>query len=167
MSYLKVKTRGNSNPNGKPRVYFTCHPRDFHFFAEICESILKRSDCAIYYTEDMTAPLPEEYRATDLGRMNLFVMPITFRLLTEPNRAMDSDFAFADENHITVLPLMIETGIDEFYKKHFGNRHYLSPYSHDLSEIGYEEKLDKFLSALLFDDKTAERVRKAFDACIF
>lgn len=167
LKYMKVKTRGNSSPQGKPRVYFTCHPKDLRYFDEICESIFKTQDCAIYYTEDMTEPLPELYRDTDLGRMNLFVMPITFRLLTEPNRAMDSDYAFADEHHIPVLPLMMEREIDEFYKKRFGERQYLSPYSHDMTEISYDEKLKKHLSAVLFDDETAERVRKAFDAYIF
>lgn len=155
------------SPSGKPKVYFTCHPEDFHYFDEIRESILKTHDCAIYYTEDMTEPLPELYRDTDLGGMNLFVVPVTFRLLTKPNRAMDSDLAFAMKNSRPILPLMMESKIDEFYQKRFGNRQYLSPYSHDLTEIGYEEKLKKYLSSVLFDDKTAERVRKAFDAYIF
>lgn len=153
LKYMKVKTYGDSSPQGKPRVYFTCHPKDLRFFDEICESIFKTQDCAIYYTEDMTEPLPELYRDTDLGRMNLFVMPITFRLLTEPNRAMDSDYVFAAEHHIPVLPLMMESSIDEFYKKRFGEKQYLSPYSHDMTEIGYEEKLKKHLSAVLFDDE--------------
>lgn len=108
MEYLKIRTKGNASPQGKPRVYFTCHSKDYErYFDEICESIFKTHDCAIYYTADMEAPLPEEYRDTDLGHMNLFVMPVTFHLLTEPNRAMDSDYAFADEHHIPVLPLMM------------------------------------------------------------
>ena len=116
--YLKVKTRGNGNPQGKPRVYFTCHPADFEkIFEKICEDIFKTNDCAIYYTEDMAAAIPEEYRETDLNRMNLFVVPVTFRLLTESNRAMDSDVAYALEKHIPVLPIMLESGIDEFYEK--------------------------------------------------
>ena len=168
MEHLKVRTRGNANPQGKPRVYFTCHPEDFaRCFDEICESIFKTHDCAIYYTEDMTALLPETYRDADLGQMNLFVMPVTFRLLTEPNRAMDEDYLYADEHHAAVLPIMMESGIEEFYKKRFGERQYLSPYSHDMTAISYEEKLKKYLSSVLFDDATAERVRKAFDAYIF
>jgi len=168
MSYLKVKTKGNSNPQGKPRVYFTCHPKDFeNGFEKICDDILKTQDCAIYYTEDMTAEIPAEYRDTDLNRMNLFVVPITFRLLTEANRAMDSDIQFAFEKHIPILPIMLEIGIDEFYAQKFGKLQYLNPYSRDLTEISYEEKLKKYLSGILFDDETAEKVRAAFDAYIF
>ncbi len=168
MEYLSVKTRGNSDPGGKPRVYFTCHPDDFkNNFDKICGDILKNHDCAIYYTNDMTASLPEEYRDTDLGRMNLFVVPITFKLLKKANRAMDSDIVFALEKHIPVLPIMLESDINEYYAEKFGELQYLDPYSRDTTAISYEEKLKKYLSAVLFDDTTAERVRAAFDAYIF
>lgn len=167
-AYMKVKTRGNTGVRGKPRVYFTCHPDDFdRYFDDICEAIFKTQDCAIYYTADMAASIPETYRDTDLGGMNLFVIPVTFRLLTENNRAMQDDFVFADEKHIPVLPLMMESGIDEFYSQKFGKRQYLSPYSHDLTEISYEEKLKKYLSSILLDDNTIARIQAAFDAYIF
>ena len=170
LKYIKVRTRGNSSPQGKRRVYFTCHPDDFdRYFDKVCEDIFKTQDCAIYYTADMRAPIPEKYLDSDLGQMTLFVMPITFRLLTEPNRAMDFDFAYAaqDKHLIPVLPLMMESGIDMFFTRRFGERQYLSPYSHDLTAISYEEKLKRYLSSIFVDDKTVERVRAMFDAYIF
>ena len=176
--YLKVKTRGGSTPSGKRKVYFTCHPKDFDlYFDKVCDDIFKTQDCAIYYTPDMTAPLPEQYLESDLGQMSLFVMPVTFRLLTENSRAMDFDFAFAtSEKHlIPVLPIVMETSadeniktfFDEKYKARFGERQYLCPYMRDITAISYEEKLKKYLSSILLDDDTVERVRKAFDAYIF
>ena len=168
--YMKVLTRDGSSPAGKRRVYFTCHPADFErYFDKVCDDIFKTQDCAIYYTEDRTAPIPEKYLDSDLGQMNLFVMPVTFRLLHEPNRAMDADFAYATAgaHPIPVLPLMMETGIDTFYTARFGERQYLSPFSRDASELGYEEKLKKYLAAVLLDDATAARVRQVFDAYIF
>lgn len=168
--YLKVVTRGGSTPKGKRRVYFTCHPKDFDkYFQKVCDDIFKTQDCAIYYTADMSAPIPEQYVESDLGQMNLFVVPITYALLTEKNRAMDFDLAYAmrDDVSIPILPLMMENGIDFFYEKKFGNRQYFSPYSQDLSAIGYEEKLKKYLSSILLDDGTIDRIRKAFDAYIF
>lgn len=172
MNYLKVRTRENAAPQGKPRVYFTCYPGDFYYFDEICENIFKAYDCAIYYTEDMEAPLPETYRATDLGQMNLFVIPVTLRLLGKPNRAMDSDYDFAVKNSIPVLPLLMEANLGgarllELYKKRFGAKQYLVPHDGDLTAIGYEYKLKRYLSSVLLDDETIERVRKAFDAYIF
>ena len=164
------RSRGDSDPSGKPRVYFTCHPEDFaRYFEKICGDILKAQDCAIYYTDDMTADLSHPNNQVDLERMNLFVIPVTFRLLTQPNRAMDKDFRFATEKHIPVLPLMMESGIDEFYGKpdKFGELQYLEPFSRDLTAISYEEKLKKYLGSVLISNELAQRVRKAFDAYIF
>lgn len=167
---FSYKTRGNSSPKDKPRVYFTCHPDDFErYFEKICEDIFKTHDCTVYYTDDMNADLSDENNLVDLERMNLFVIPVTFRLLTQPNRAMDSDFRFAMGKHIPVLPMMMEPGIDEFYSKpdKFGELQYMDPYSQDLTAISYEEKLKKYLESVLISDELVQRVRKAFDAYIF
>ena len=170
MATFLYKTRGNSSPERKPRVYFTCHPDDFSkHFEKICEDIFKTHDCAVFYTENMTEEIEEKYKESDLGQMNLFVIPVTAKLLLKTNRAMDSDFRYAQEKHIPVLPIMMETGLDSFYsaKDKFGEAQYLSPYVHDMTAISYEEKLKKYLESVLISNEMAERVRKAFDAYIF
>ena len=170
MTELKVKTRGNASSQDKSKVYFTCHPDDMgKYFDKICEDIFKTYDCAVYYTEDMAEKIDETYRETDLGSMNLFAVPVTFKLLTTPNRAMDEDIAFAKEKYIPVLPFMMESSIDSIYAKpeNFGEMQYLNPYSHDLTAISYEDKLKKYLTELFIDEETAKKVRAAFDAYIF
>ncbi len=168
MATILCRTKGNANPKGKPRVYFTCHPEDFdRYFDKLCEDIFKTHDCAIFYTEDMNAVIAEEDKPTDLESNNLFIVPVTFRLLSKPNRAMDADIPFAFEKHIPVLPFMMEPSIDKFYAGKFGELQYLNPYSTDLTEISYEEKLKKYLESVLISDEMAKRVRAAFDAYIF
>lgn len=170
MQHLLFKTKNGGSPKDKPRVYFTCHPDDFdRTFNKVCEDIFKTHDCAIYYTANMTELLPEDTREFDLERMNMFVVPVTFKLMTTPNRANDFDLRLAKERNIAILPIMFETGIDSIYSRpeNFGNRQYLAPFEHDPTAISYEEKLKKYLESTLFDDKTVERIRKAFDAYIF
>lgn len=170
MDYLKVKTKGNTNPNGKPRVYFACHKDDYEkAFEKISIDIFKTHDCAIYYTENMADEYADENWKTDLNQMNLFVIPVTFRLLSTPNRTMSVDFKFAKANHIPVLPIMLETGIDEIYSKeeNFGELQFLNPYDYDLNAISYEEKLKKYLDSVLISDELADKIRAAFDAYIF
>ena len=170
MANMLCKTMGNANPKGKPRVYFSCHPEDFEkYFEKICEDIFNAHNCAIYYTEDMSAPIPEEDWVTDLGSNNLFVIPVTRKLLTQPNRAMDQDFAYAKAEHIPVLPIMMEFGIDDLYMQpgKFGTLQYLNPNSNDDTEIAYGRKLSKYLESVLVSDETAKRIRAAFDAYIF
>lgn len=47
----------------------------------ICGDIFTTHNCAVYYTEDMAAEIPEENRAADLERMNLFVIPVIRKFL--------------------------------------------------------------------------------------
>lgn len=170
MAEFSIKTNGNSTPNRKPKVYFTCHPMDFEkSFEKISGDILDASDCAVYYTKDMTEELDGENISTDLKTMNLFVVPVTFRLLTEESRTMTVDIPLAFREHIPVLPLLMETGLDALYSKpdKFGELQYLDPFSNDMTAIKYEEKLKKFLSSILVNDETAKRIRDQFDAYIF
>lgn len=167
---FSFKTRRNENPSGKPRVYFTCHPQDLGPYLDvICGYVFKTHDCAVYYTADMTADMSNENTMVDLERMNLFVLPVTKRLLTEPNRAMDSDFPFAMERHIPVLPVMMEPGLDALYSRgdRFGELQYVSPFREDPTEVSFADKLKRFLESVLISDELAQRVRKAFDAYIF
>ena len=64
---------------------------------------------------------------------------------------------------------MMESGINEFYGKpdKFGELQYINPYSQDLTEISYEEKLKKYLESVLISEETAKRIRAAFEAYIF
>ena len=170
MAEFKVRTRGGAPAQGKARVYFVCHPADFDkYFDKICEDIFKTHDVAIYYTENMAEPLDETNITVDLGRMNLFVVPVTFRLMNDGCRAMGVDIAYAKEKNIAILPFMMESEIDAIYSlpKNFGERQYLSPFSSDTTEISYADKLKKYLDAVLISDEMAKRVRAAFDAYVF
>ncbi|MBQ3055596.1 MAG: tetratricopeptide repeat protein [Oscillospiraceae bacterium] len=170
MEVFEVRTKNQIEIGKKSRVYFTCHPDDFAvYFEKICEDLFQTHDCAIYYTEDMTAQIAEDEKDVDLGRNNLFVVPVTLKLLTTPNRAMDEDIPYALQNHIPVLPIMMEAGLDSIYSRpdKFGELQYLNPFSTDMTEISYAEKLKKYLQSVLVSDEMAQRIRAAFDAYIF
>ena len=170
MANFKIETNNKININKKPRVYFTCHPDDFETcFKKICEDIFKTHDCAIRYTEDMTESIEEENKEVDIGRSNLVVVPVTFKLLTTPNRAMDEDIPYALSNAVRVLPIMMEEGLDPIYSRadRFGTIQYLNANVGNFTEIPYEKKLKKYLDSVLISDELAARIRAAFDAYIF
>ena len=117
---LKFKTRAQTNPQGKPRVYFSCHKDDFAlYFEKIVGEILAASDCAVYYY-DGDIELTEDY-FLNLERMNLFVVPVTEKYLYQKNNALDVEFKYALDNHIPVLPLMQENGLDEIFGEKCGD----------------------------------------------
>lgn len=170
MAEFKIRTKNNDSPKGKPRVYFTCHPEDLSACLDrVCKDIFLTHDCAIYYTEDMTAPLDEETLNADLGQMNLVVVPISYKLLREKNRAMQVDIAYAKENNIPILPLMMESGIDTLYsmEENFGERQYLTPEVKGTSSESYKGKLKNYLDTILVSGEMADRIRAAFDAYVF
>lgn len=162
---LRYRTRGNSSPGRKPKVFFCCHPSDFNlYFESICKDIFEFQNCAIYYYDG--EKVSDEDRSIELTEMQLFVMPVTTRLLTCDNIAM-RDFAFAIEKHIPVLPLMQESGLEKPFNDKCGDLQFLDKYKRDDTAISYKEKLKKYLDSVLIGDELAEKVREAFDAYIF
>lgn len=99
--------------------------------------------------------------------MQLFVIPVTTKFLTQPSRARDVEFTFARDAHIPVLPLTQESGIEELFNIVCGNLQMLSKDKLDPTSIPYEEKLTKFLDSVLVGDELTEQIRKTFDAYIF
>lgn len=52
MVNFQYKTSGQQKPQGKQRVYFTCHPDDFEiYFEDIQKEILDQQDCAVFFLE--------------------------------------------------------------------------------------------------------------------
>lgn len=169
-SLFSYKTRYGSSPEGKAKVFFTCHPDDFDlYFESVCNDILEAYDCAVYYTQDMSADLFDENSYIDLERMSLFVIPISLNLLLKPNRTMDFDFLFAANKNIPILPLMMDSDAKPVYSRpdKFGEMQYLSPYKVDATTISYKVKLKKYLDSVLVSDELIKRIKQAFDAYIF
>ena len=180
---LSVKTRGDSSPQGKPRVYFSCHPNDFKSCFEILtEEILETQNCAIYYDgEEMKKEDSDGTGGHDNGElrellsgMQLFVVPITTNFLTKDSRARSFEYALAVDRHIPILPIAMEPGLDKLFAEimnrlgpGYGDIQFLDRTLNDPTAIPYKEKLKTRLDAILVGDELAKRVRAAFDAYIF
>lgn len=163
---MKYKTKNNVSPQGKPRVYFCCHPADFEkHFESISNDILKNQNCTVWYSDEEINR--DEDFFISLKQMQLFVMPITTNLLCTENATLDIDFKFAVKNHIPVLPLMMEYGLEELFNKKCGELQFLDKNNTDSTAISYNEKLEKYLSAVLIGDELAGKIRAAFDAYVF
>ena len=173
MAVLKYVTRGEQTAQGKQKAYFCAHPDDYgRYFEKITNEILdtlakeNNRNCAFFYLEDATAERDEDFRFS-FKEMNLIVMPVTTRLLTAKNPALDIEFRLAAEYGIPVLPIMMESGLEDVFNAKCGDIQFLDPNSRDATAISYEEKLTKYLTSVLIGDELAEKIRKAFDAYIF
>jgi tetratricopeptide (TPR) repeat protein len=163
MEKLLYKTRGDSDPKGKPKVYFLCHKEDFDkYFSNISSEILLQENCSIWYKENTEDNIAEEL-FDDLQEMQLCVALVTGNFLNDENNALNAEFKFAMENHIPVLPIMVEEGLTEIFNKKFGNIQLLEKTDDDT----YIEKLKKYLSSVLIGEQLIEKIRGAFDAYVF
>jgi hypothetical protein len=161
------KTRDDSAPHGKPRVYFCCHPEDFgDYFETISNEILEKQNCVIWHADEALNRDDEDFRA-NLKQMQLFVMPVTTKLLTTKNKALDFEFKFAIENKIPVLPLMQERGIEQLFNEKCGELQFLDKNSVDDTAISYDDKLQKYLESVLIGEELAEKIRGEFRAYVF
>lgn len=164
---MRYKTRGDSNPHGKQKVYFSCHPDDFKgCFEDVSNDILKFQDCAIWYCEETMEHNTEEVHF-ELKQMQLFVIPVTRKFLTENNYSLNFDLKFAIENHIPVLPIMLESGLEDIFNLKCGDLQFVNKVELDLTAIPYQDKLKRYLESVLVGDELAKKVREAFDAYVF
>ena len=103
---LKYKTRGNSSPNGKSIVFFYSHPDDHSLhFDRISNDLLNECNCAIFYSDD------GEFLIDQLEHINLFVIPVSERLLNEQDGKLELVLSYAFDNKIPVLPIMQQRGL--------------------------------------------------------
>lgn len=169
-NYYNIVSNGDKAKK-KIKIYFTCHPDDFDkYFENIKEDFFDLIECSIYYKKDMSFVIEKNSKKCDLSNMNLFVIPVTKKLLTEHNAAIE-EFKFLKQYNIStpVLPLMMESDLDSLYSDEnlFGSLHYLSPIINDQTSISYKEKLKKYFSSIFLNEKTINLIKKEFNAYIF
>ena len=168
MSKIAYTTRGSGGYEGKPRVYFTGHPEDLPSFVGVyAAKILHIQDCAVFFEQDYEAPSDHELLEAHIALMQLIVMPVTTKLLTKPNRAMDVELPAARKNHVPVLPIMLEHGLDRVFGERFGDIQYVDPNDHDPTRRGFDEVLATYIRTSLVGDEEAAKVRAAFASRVF
>ena len=164
---LKNKTRDYS-PKGKAKVYISYHPDNFSAASHVADLILKYSDCAVYYYDYESFKEPDERELSVLLKgMQLFVIPVTEKYLTEKSLAYDFEFKFAKEYHIPILPLLQQDAPEPLYSGKFGALQYLNEYRYTPGEIPFSEKLRNYLDSVIIDSETMNEVQDVFDAYIF
>lgn len=168
---LKTKIKERGALNGRPKAFFCCHPEDFDiYFSEITDEILNVQDNIVFFYHDPNEEFTDNGEIEDcLNEMQLMVVPVTERFLTENNYGKDVELAYAMKHNLSVLPLIQEQSLDKLFENVFGKLQYLdkNKLSEDGTALSYEERLRKFLDAVILDADTIQKIRDAFDAYIF
>ena len=172
---LTYITREMADPRGRPKVFFSCHPADFAgSFELVTKDILQHANCAIWYDAELVqdADAPRDHQVEGelleaLDDMQLAVFAVTARFLEEPNRARDVELPHVLEQHIPVLPIMLESGLEYEFNEKCAPVQVVNRNVSDPTATPYDEVLQTFLSSTLVGDELAAKVRDAFDAYVF
>ena len=164
---FKVKRYGEGIFTDKTKIFFCCHENDIGFLDEISEDILDVIDCSVYYDENFSQTVDMSEREFLLSQMQLFVVPVTEKLLSTPSRAVDFDLKIARKKRIPVLPIMCDKNLVSLFSERFGAFQYLDRNSEDETEIDYKSKLRAFLSEIVVSEESFMNILSVFRAMIF
>ncbi len=164
---LSYKTKGNSNPRGKSKVYFSYHPDDIIHLDHTAELLQDKHDCAVYYYDYANGEPNLEELSQLLDEMQLFVIPITSNFLFRSNIAFDFELKYAMKKAIPVLPLLQNSDLGDQFNERCGNLQYLDEFSTDKTAVSFDEKLEKYLLTVLISPEMIKKIQDAFDTYVF
>ncbi len=173
---FSYKVRGDFSPNGLQKIFFSFYSKDTAQMEKIANDILDLFDCAIWFHTDSLTE--DDIDLDDLGmkllEMKLFVVIITTNYLENDSMAKNWEYRFAMEHHIPILPIAVESGLEEYFAvemnrihEGYGDIQLLKSKSTDPTEIPYYQKLARDLEAILLEHKDIERIKQAFSGRIF
>ena len=151
-------------------MFFISHDDDHEeYLSRVISMLHGQSDCMVYFRDvtELHKSVSAEDLAQTLADMQLVVIPVTQKLLREPTEAMSKVIPYALDHNIPVLPILMEKDPAGRYSKLFGNLQYLDSDDSDKTAEPFEKKLAAYLSEVLVSPETIQRIKDAFDACIF
>ncbi len=166
---FKHRDNGVKDFNNCPKIYFSYHHRDFVYFEHICATLFKKYKCVFYYYDYEESGLnPNKgILSSYLTRFDLIIVPVTANFLHGSNNAFDFELPFAIENHISILPLLMDANLAREFDIKCNHLQYLKEDVTDITALSFDEKLDRFLSGVIVSDEVRKRAKEAFDAKMF
>ena len=136
------------NTKGKNYVFFAAHPEDKElYFNTLWNEITSvEENCTFWFDTHADQPwivTLSDY-LTQTG-IQLFVFPVTYKLLTSRCNAITALLPYAIEEKAPILPILLEPGLEGMYRHIFGDRQYIDRVTQDSTAIPYSEKLERFL----------------------
>lgn len=173
---FSYRVRGDFSPNGLQKVFFSFYPKDTAQMEKIANDILDISDCAIWFHTDSLTE--DDIDLDDLGmkllEMKLFVVIISTNYLANDSLSKNWEYGFAVEHHIPVLPIAVESGLEEYFAVEmnrihdgYGDIQLLRSAVTDRTEISYYQKLARDLGTILLGNGDVERIKQAFSGKVF
>ena len=155
------------------KVYFCATKKDFeNWFDCLSYDIWECKKTITFWYKDFSMKNIQKENDSkmfvdDLLQMQLFVIPVTYDFLYTINEARLVEFQIAFENHIPVLPILMEPGLDSEFNRICMNVQAIDRCRTDSMVESYKKKLKKSIKNILLEDTYLESVLNAFEGSIF
>lgn len=163
---LCCKTRGNTAPAGKTKIYIIARPEDHSQYLDVVVKILLYTmNVAIYYDdgEEEIYRLDEQHK-----EYQLTVAMVTKGFLLTKNPARERELAFAMNRNLPIFPFTFEPGVDILFDKIVGHYQCLYAGQQTGTEKDFYQKLrDAVSSVIKPEELNREICEKAFDLFLF
>lgn len=124
-------------------VYISMHPVDrYRFWEDLINHLSQNHAYRIRY-----APTPADDTAADLDDVDLILLGVTEKYITWSNSGFTSEALTALQQHIPILPIMLEEGIVNLFNTRCKKLHYIENY-HDTLTADTLAKIDDHLRRL-------------------
>lgn len=165
--HLYYKSRGESIPVMKPKVFFCSHPADRDKLEHIASTLIECADCGVWYIDsDSIREQDIAELLDDVSEMNLLVVPMSYTFFAEDSFARRIVIPYMLQKHIPFLPLLQSSDLVPQFSKLYGSIQYLKEYDDSSTALPFEEKLNKFLQCTLIS-RNVDSMQDAFRARIF
>lgn len=173
---LSYKVKGDFSPNGLQKVFLSFYPADIEQMKQVAEDIFSIANCAVYYHQDvlMEDEIDLDDYALKLQEMKMFVVIVTTNYLCNDSLAKNWEFGFAVKHNIPILPIAVETEIENYFAIEmnrigvgYGDVQLLRTEVKDKTEITYRQKLFRDIKSILINDQEIEKIHRAFSGRIF
>lgn len=161
------RTRGNTNPTGKNKVWVCFENSDRRYAEEATADILDVCDCAVYTVKTFKKYSIEETKEIIDG-VSLFVLVVTENFLEKNSDAYNVEYRFAKEKHIPILPILFgNASLSIAFNNVCGDIQFLDKYGANDFGDGYYKKLQTYFKNIFATDEEIAKIKEHFDSYIF
>lgn len=158
---FKVKSRDGKTSRSRSKVYFATVTEELDKYLDIVSGyVLDKFNCDIYYLDNKD-DVDDHYLDMKLSQMELFIFPITKKIIANKGKDIEFEIATAQKYGIPFLPILFDVTPEEFNKTIGSYEVYNS------SDKEVKTKIEKFLNNIFVIDEIRERIIKEFKATIF
>lgn len=147
----------------KKRLYIAHHHEDLKYAKQIIYDILTNFECACYIDVDPLTDINIDERKAYIKQMDIIVLVVTNKFLmnSTTNVGLNIDFKIAKENKLIVLPILIESNLQNDFNSYAGHYHFIdknnSTYNQQLKEF-FDKNFNVYIRLIETKNRSEERL---------